>query len=99
MIGFIALVDELEGGITDGYNSDGYVILPVVGITWGRYIIFAYGGRVGGLVCYLAYDGWVYEWVGGYNMGWVCQPAHLPERHHPHGATQALQQYTVKPQQ
>ena len=53
----------------------------------------------GGLVCYLAYDGWVYEWVGGYNMGWVCQPAHLPERHHPHGATQALQQYTVKPQQ
>ena len=50
MIGFIALVDELEGGITDGYNSDGYVILPVVGITWGRNIIFAL----------------VEEWVGWY---------------------------------
>ena len=54
---------------------------------------------VGGLVYYLSYDGLVYEWAGGYNMGWVCQPAHLPERHHPHGATQALQQSTVKPQQ
>ena len=71
MIGFIALVDELEGGITDGYNSDGYVILLVVGITWGRYIIFALVEEWVGLYAILlmmggCMSGWVGTTWGGY---------------------------------